>query len=63
MKGSRAVSSLLAEARVPLTEKGGVWLLQCNGVTLWVIGLRTSRHFAVTKNTRRVWRLEAKIGK
>lgn len=62
MKGSRAVSSLLAEARVPLTEKGGVWLLQCNGVTLWVIGLRTSRHFAVTKNTRRVWRLEAKIG-
>lgn len=59
MKGTRPVSSIIAEARVPLTAKSSVWVLECNGVPVWVVGLRASRHFAVGKTTRRVWRLRA----
>lgn len=57
MRGTRAVSSIIAEAKVPLTAKGNVWVLTCDGEIVWVVGYRASRHFAVTPQSSRVVRL------
>lgn len=57
MRGTRAVSSIIAEARVPLTEKGNIWVLTFGGELIWVVGFRASRHFPVTPRSGRVVRL------
>lgn len=57
MKGSKLVSDILSEAKVSLIDKGNVWLLECGGLVLWVLGLRASRHFIVSDSTRRVLKI------
>lgn len=47
MKGSRLLSDLFSDARLPVHEKARVWVLEHEGRILWVAGLRASRHFAV----------------
>lgn len=47
MKGSRLVSDIFSDAKLSLDDKRKVWLLTRNDTVLWVVGLRTSRHFAV----------------
>ncbi|MCM1076613.1 MAG: tRNA lysidine(34) synthetase TilS [Bacteroides sp.] len=54
MRGSKLVSDLLSDAKYSLNEKSQVRILTRNGVILWIIGLRTSRHFAVTSESRGV---------
>ncbi len=60
MRGTRPVSSIIAEAKVPLTAKGNVWVLTCDGEPVWVVGYRASRHFVVTPLSDKVVRLRAK---
>lgn len=57
MRGTRAVSSIITEAKVPLTDKGNIWVLTCGGVVVWVVGYRASRHFPVTPRSVRIVRL------
>lgn len=48
MKGSRKVSDVLSDAKVPLDMKRRVPLLVKDGRVLWVAGIRASRHYPVT---------------
>lgn len=54
MKGTRLVSDILSDAKIPLDEKKNVKIVECDGTILWVVGFRTSRHFPVTAATQRV---------
>lgn len=54
MKGTRLVSDILSDAKIPLDEKKNVKIVECDGKILWVVGFRTSRHFPVTAATQRV---------
>lgn len=59
MRGTRAVSSIISEAKIPLADKGRVWVLLCDDEPVWVVGYRTSRRFRVTPTSKRVVRLTA----
>ena len=61
MHGTRAVSSIIAEAKIPLTAKGRVWVLVCDDEPVWVVGYRTSRRFQVTPDSEKVVRLTASV--
>lgn len=57
MKGTRLVSDILSDAKVPIDEKASVKVLTLNGELLWVAGFRASRHYPVTSATRRIVRI------
>lgn len=59
MKGSRLVSDLLTDAKMPLDAKRNVWVLEYGQDIAWVVGVRASRMFAVTSDSREVIRIEA----
>lgn len=54
MKGSRLVSDLYTDAKYSSRQKHSVPLLFRDGVLVWVIGLRASRHFKVNDATTSV---------
>ena len=54
MRGSRLVSDIMTDAKVPLNEKRRVRILEADGVILWVVGLRASRHYPVIDDTKTV---------
>lgn len=58
MQGSRKVSDVFSDAKLSVNEKEKIWLLTRNGVVLWIAGLRTSRHFAVTTESNHYLRLQ-----
>lgn len=55
--GSRLVSDIIHDAGIPADRRHAVMTLRRNGTILWVVGLRTSRHFAVTPSTRAILRI------
>lgn len=57
MSGTRLVSDILSDAHVAADDKERVMVLTCDGVLLWVIGFRTSRHHIVGAATRDVLRV------
>lgn len=59
MKGTRPVNDILADAGVTPAERQKWPLLVSGGKILWVIGVRGSRHYAVTSATRRIMRIRA----
>ncbi len=58
MKGSKLVSDIFNDAKLSASQKRAVRLLVCDGVIVWIVGLRASRHFIVTPETKRYIRLE-----
>ncbi len=60
MKGTRKVSDLFSDAKLPVDAKKRVSILTRNGEILWVIGLRASRHFPVTPATARYLTITAR---
>ncbi len=59
MKGTRLVSDIFSDAKLSVDEKKKARILQRNGVILWVLGLRTSRYFAVTDRSTDIVRIRA----
>ena len=53
-RGTRLVSDILAEAHIPLPKRRCRLVVERDGVILWVVGLRASRHFPVTDATTSV---------
>ena len=51
MKGSRLVSDLFNDAKYSAIQKNSTPLLFRNRELLWVVGLRTSRHFQVRESS------------
>ncbi|NVK85267.1 MAG: tRNA lysidine(34) synthetase TilS [Cytophagia bacterium] len=55
MKGTKLVSDLLIDLKVPLVHKPKVNVMISNGEIVWVIGFRVSEKFKVTDKTEKVW--------
>ena len=56
--GSKLVSDLLIDAKVPATEKEEVYVLVSNGTVVWVCGHRVAEGFQATSGTRRTFVIE-----
>jgi len=59
MDGSRLVSDLYTDAKYSSAQKQSTLLLFRDGLLLWVVGLRASRHFKVTGSTTEVIKITA----
>lgn len=57
MTGSRAVSDILIDAKVPLHEKAGVHVLESAGTLVWVAGHRIAEGYQVSQRTKRSLRI------
>ncbi|MDE6269655.1 MAG: tRNA lysidine(34) synthetase TilS, partial [Muribaculaceae bacterium] len=51
MKGSRLVSDVFSDAKMTARQKREAWLLTCGEQVVWIVGVRTSAHFAVTRRS------------
>jgi tRNA(Ile)-lysidine synthase len=51
MAGSKLVSDIFADAKYSAEQKRNAWLLTRDDEVIWIVGLRASRTFAVTKTT------------
>lgn len=60
MRGTKAVSDLLTDAKIAVNRKNDIWVLACDGEPVWVVGLRTSRRYCVTPRSEAVVRLRVK---
>ena len=54
MRGTKKLSDIFSDAKLSLLQKEKVWVLEHNGVILWVVGMRASRHFAIKGVTKRI---------
>ncbi|MCQ2608936.1 MAG: tRNA lysidine(34) synthetase TilS [Bacteroidales bacterium] len=54
MKGKKKISDFLINEKIPLIEKQSVTVLESNGQIVWVVGMRISQDFAITKDTKQV---------
>lgn len=54
MRGTKKISDLFSDAKLSLSEKEKVWLLEYEGDILWVVGMRASRHFSIKDDTKRI---------
>ncbi len=58
MRGTKKLSDIFSDAKLSLDDKEKVWLLTRNDEILWIVGMRSSRHFAVKEGTSRVLSVE-----
>lgn len=57
-KRSKLVSDLFANARYSPAQKRATWLLTCDGIIVWALGLKNSSFAAVGPETRRFLHLK-----
>ena len=60
MKGSKKVSDLLIDQKVPLHQKKEVWVMESNGTICWVVNIRSSEAFRITPQTKRVYQITSR---
>lgn len=51
LKGSKLVSDIFADAKVPSALRGSQYVLTRDDTIIWVVGIRASAHFPVTART------------
>ncbi len=56
MKGSKKVSDLLVDEKIPLTRKKNVMVLLSGGSIVWVSGVRSSEQVRVIPETKNIFR-------
>ncbi|MDE7145627.1 MAG: tRNA lysidine(34) synthetase TilS, partial [Duncaniella sp.] len=54
MKGSKLLSDMFNDLKIPVDKKNSIPVLLCDDMILWVVGIRASRHFAVSESTREI---------
>lgn len=54
MRGSRLVSDIVSDAKLPADKKGRVPVMLCGEDIIWVPGLRASRLYTVQQATKRI---------
>ena len=54
MSGTKKLSDIFSDAKMSLVEKSQAWILERNGIILWVVGVRASRHFKVNEKTTHI---------
>ena len=60
MNGNRLLSDFFIDKKLNLFEKENIWLLLSNNDIIWIIGMRTSDKYKVTKNSKRLFQLSLK---
>ncbi len=60
MRGSRMISDILTDLKVAATLRRRCWLLKRNGQVIWLIGMRSSAHFALTPNSSSIYEITIK---
>jgi tRNA(Ile)-lysidine synthase len=58
MKGSKKISDILIDNKIPLHEKENVFVLESNNEIIWLIGKVISDNFKITSKTKEVFRIE-----
>jgi tRNA(Ile)-lysidine synthase len=54
MRGNKKISDFLIDAKIPLNQKYDIKVLVSNQEIVWVVGLRMSDKYKVTKGTRNI---------
>ncbi len=54
MRGTKKLSDIFSDAKLSVAEKKRVWILERNGIILWVVGIKTSNNFRVNDATQRI---------
>lgn len=57
LQGSKAISDILIDAKVPRAAKAGVYVLVSGGTIVWLVGHRIAEGYAATAATARVLRI------
>lgn len=57
LRGSKAISDILIDAKVPRALKAGVYVLVSGGAIVWLVGHRIAEGYAPTAATTRVLRI------
>ena len=52
-RGKRA-ADVLKDAKVPLAERGRLWLLAAGNQILWIPGVRGSEAYRITEDTKKI---------
>lgn len=60
MKGKKKLSKYFKDEKFSLLDKENTWLLCTNGTIVWVVGWRADDRFKVTKNTKKIIKIELK---
>lgn len=76
MKGTKLVSDILSDSKIPVNEKIAVWILTMEGENalegensmdpgriLWIPGLKHSANFPVTESTRHILHFSLRCSK
>ena len=61
LNGTKKLSDIFSDAKLSLNQKNSLWILERDGVILWVVGMRSSRHFAITSHTNSILKLKYEI--
>jgi tRNA(Ile)-lysidine synthase len=61
LSGTKLLSDIFADAKLTQAQKREVRVLTRDGVIVWVIGIRASKHFAVSKTTTSYLKLRCLI--
>jgi len=52
MSGSKLVSDIFSDAKMTAAQKRAAWILTRNGRILWIVGVRTSGYYAVSRRSK-----------
>lgn len=58
MSGTKKVSDLLIDHKIPLHLKAHIWVLESNAEIVWVVGLRSSQKHKVDSSSLKVCKVE-----
>jgi tRNA(Ile)-lysidine synthase len=57
MEGHKKLKDIFIDAKIPRDERAAIPLVESGGEVIWVVGLRQSESFKVTKTTKRVLKI------
>ncbi len=61
MKGSKKISDILIDKKVPKQEKGNVWVVKSNNTIIWLVGYVVNDNFKVTTKTTSCYKINIRI--
>ncbi|QCK14652.1 tRNA lysidine(34) synthetase TilS [Mangrovivirga cuniculi] len=60
MKGKKKLSDFMIDAKIPLSLKSKILVVESGGEIVWVVGFRIDNRFKLTSNTRKILQLSVK---
>jgi len=54
ISGSKLLSDIFCDMKMPREKRRQIYVAACDDEVLWILGIRTSRHVAVTQKTKKI---------